>query len=101
MNNLASEVGRLVENCSEDDVKIAIGELVKKLIPANGSSNGIRIHDAQNKALGLFVPEQAIANPDMSDYQTFLAVTRYRIANPPEKYMTPEEFISEILTEPS
>jgi hypothetical protein len=96
MSTLKSDIAAFMSNHSNDELLIALGELARKLFPNDTSSKGVRLLDADQRAVGLFVPEKAVAQLDMSDYPTFLAVTRYRIANPPERFLTEEEFLSQL-----
>jgi hypothetical protein len=96
MATLKAEIEQFALNRSESELRIAIGELVKKVFSKNGVSKAVPIHDADDRKVGLLVTEDTLQNPDLSDYATFLAVTRYRIANPPERFLTPEEFLANL-----
>jgi hypothetical protein len=99
MSLLKTEIGQIVAGCSEADQKILLGELVKKFVTLSGSRKGISLRDSDDKPVGYLLTTEVIENPDLSDYETFLAVTRYRIANPPESYLTPEEFIGRLVSD--
>jgi hypothetical protein len=81
-------------NRSESDLRIAIGELVKKVFCRQDDSKAVPILDADDCKVGMFVSEDTMRNPDLTDYPTFLAVMRYRIANPPDRFLTTEEFLA-------
>ena len=99
MNNLILELERLLEHCSPVEVKAAIGELVKRVTPDDSRSGSFTVCDANNQRMGVFVSEAAIQKPDLSDYHTLLAVAKYRSENPPDRYLSVEEFIEEISSE--
>src|SRR5258708_366763 len=96
MTNVKAEIEQFAMNRSESDLRIAIGELMKRVLRSNGIARSMPIHDADDRKLGLFVPEGALQNPDLNDYPTFLAVMRYRIDNPPERFLTLEEVLAEL-----
>lgn len=93
MNSLKAEVERFAAGRSESDLRIVAGEILK-LCGKNGTSQAIPIRDADDQDLGIFLSGQTIEKPDLSDYNTFIAVSKYRREYPPEKHLTPEEFIA-------
>lgn len=97
---LKDEINEFANRHSESDLKLAISELVKRILPKNGSRTAIQIRDGSDKTVGVLLTDEVILNPDLSDYQTFLAIGNFRFANPPERYLTPDEFIARISAEP-
>lgn len=90
---LKQEIDRFAESHSEEEIWQTIGELAKKVLKNFDASKVIEVRDAEHQTVGYFMPCSAISKPDLSDYATFIAVSCYRIAYPPDHYLSAEEFI--------
>jgi hypothetical protein len=93
MSASKAEIERFAQDHTEEDLMLAMGIFAKKVFANKGDRKPIPVQDEEHKPVGYFVPTGMVKNPDLSDYYTLLAVAEYRSANPPDRYLTPEEFI--------
>ena len=64
MTTLKADIEQFALNRSESDLRIAIGELVKKVFSSNNcNSKAVPIHDAEQHKVGMFVSEDVFQNP--------------------------------------
>lgn len=96
MSTLKTQIDQFADGLTKSELGAAIGELVKKALAGDSASKAIPIRDCNEETIAYVLTRDAIHKPDLSDYHTLLAVAKYRSENPPDRYLTPEEFIARI-----
>jgi len=91
------EINQLLENRSPGELKNLLAELIKRMLPPGGQRKSVRVVDANNNPVGILLTAEGIANPDLSDRDTMLAITKYRLEHPPKRYLTSEELLNALL----
>lgn len=88
-----------LDRLSRDELVALVQEACKRLLFDQQTAFPLPIHDDQNRTIGHVIPGGELPEFDETE-EEFLAEVERRIANPPDRFLTPEEFFA-ALDEPS
>jgi hypothetical protein len=92
---LLSKLDGIFLEVPDNDVPVLLGEMAKRAMARQEPSvPSLFLRDSDNHPVGYFVPQSSLRQRPYQTEEEFIKEAQYRIANPPDRFLTTDEFIA-------
>ena len=92
---LLTDLDRLLIETADTDLSTLLGELAKRIMARQQPPVvSLLLRDTENQPVGYFVPQANLEKSSTRSKEEFVALMKCRIANPPERFLSTEEFLA-------